>query len=251
MQMLYWFIRWILLWILNWDWYSIGIGLYFALLGLFIFLLVPKVRKYSKDKIKNYRQIFFLIILALQILIFITPLTLSTYFIGISFVYDQMLSLIILGLSVNVFWIVQLPLITKANIEIDFSTDGLKSCKKNISLKKQCCHIVHTRIYNLGFTTLKNSMIAIYFGKGIKIIPYDEKIYKNIDFVKKFSVQKCNNGVLFTPKDNWQTIPPQEWFLFPLILETSNDVLELEAKVLFSSEKSWGQKEKISKVFVK
>ena len=78
----------------------------------------------------------------------------------------------------------------------------------------------------MGFSTLKNATVLIYFGKGFNVIGFKDSRYRDLDFEKMFTIQKCNSGVLFTPKDNFQTIVPQEWYLFPVIVKTPKKVLD-------------------------
>ena len=47
---------------------------------------------------------------------------------------------------------------------------------------------------------------------------------------------------------NFQTIPPQEWFLFPIILVTSKNGLMQDITVQLYSESSWGVTERITKM---
>jgi hypothetical protein len=165
---------------------------------------------------------------------------LSIAILGVSFASNQLLSLFVLGLSINVFWVVQLPLLTKAQLLIDFGIDTVEKFDSKISLNTSSEHIIYTRIYNLGFSTLKNATVLFYFGRDFEIIPFSDLRYRGLDFEKRFTIQKGNSGVLFTPKDNYQTIPPQEWFLFPVIIKTPKHELDSRAEIQFYSENSWG-----------
>ena len=103
--------------------------------------------------------------------------------------------------------------------------------------------LLRTAIYNLGFSTYKNGMVLIYFGGEFDIIPCDEKTYNELDFNKKFTIQTKHGGVAFTPKENFQSIPPQEVFIFPVLLRVPNIAKNGNIKIIFSSENSWGMKE--------
>ncbi len=233
---------------------SIAIGIYFRLLILFIIILLPKVRRDSKETVRYYENNLHIIVIIRQFLLFLLPLMLSLIFLGIPFTSEQLLSLIVLGLSINVFWVVQLPLLTKAQLIIDFSVDKIgqgEKFGKDILLKTNTEHVIYTRIYNLGFSTLKNFAFLIYFEEGVEILPFGNKKYRELDFAKRFSIQKCHCGLLFPPTENFQTIPPQEWFVFPVIVKSSKSALERDVTILFNSENSWGQKRHIAKMKIK
>lgn len=220
------------------------IGVYFAFLIILIFLLSPKTRRKLKDK-NDYESNLHSFVLFRQILLFLLPLMLSIAIFGVSFTYDQLLPLIVLGLSINVFWVIQLPLLTKAQLAIDFSVDQINDFDSGITLTPKTKQTIYTRIYNLGFSTLKNATVLIYFGDQFekskcRIIPSDTEEYNKKEFKKCFRIQKAHAGVSFTPTENFLTMPPQEWFIFPVIVEISECELDSKVVVQFYSENSWG-----------
>ena len=92
-------------------------------------------------------------------------------------------------------------------------------------------------------------VILIYFGKDFTIFSCDDEKYKNMDFCKHFSIQKENGGVAFMPThDNYQSIPPQEWFIFPVILKTPKELRNLTVEIQTYSENSWGLTKYFAKV---
>ena len=202
-----------------------AIGFYFILLTILVFILSPKKRYDFRGK-KGYEKNLHIFVLIRQLLLFLLPLMLSIVVFGVSFVSNQLLSLVVLGVSINVFWVVQLPLLTKANLFVDFSVDNIEKFDSRIEVNADKEHLIYTRIYNMGFSTLKNATVLIYFGKGFNVIGFKDSRYRDLDFEKMFTIQKCNSGVLFTPKDNFQTIVPQEWYLFPVIVKTPKKVLD-------------------------
>jgi hypothetical protein len=221
---------------------AITVGFYFAIFGFSIVTLLPIVRRHYKDNSKYEINLHFLVITR-QICLFLMPLMFSIAFIGTSFAFAQLTSLIVLGLSINVFWFLQMPSLTMAHIAVDYSVDGLTNFNdKGFSLKVNNRHTVYVRIYNLGFSALKNSSVIVYFQKGVNVLPSDDVAYEGIDFAKEFHIQKCQCGALFSPTKNFQSIPQKEWFLFPIIVNTQSIPLKQEITVLFGSENSWGQK---------
>lgn len=212
---------------------------YFNFLILLLIILSSKARLWLKNDAR-YEDNLHILVLFRQILVFIFPVMLCWVIFGNEFVISQLTSLFVLGLSINVFWLIQLPLMTKAKLYIDFSVDDIKDFKKTINLKTDTEHVIYTRIYNLGFHTLKNALILIYFKEGFEIVPYNDPKYDDLDFKKIFTVQKCNYGAAFSPHQNFQTLPPKEWFLFPLIVKTPKRNLDREIEIQLHSENSWG-----------
>jgi hypothetical protein len=95
----------------------------------------------------------------------------------------------------------------------------------------------------LGFSTLKNALVVIYFGDGFDVLPSDDPEYKRLDFPRRFSIQKTNCGIKFTPNENFQTVPPQEVLVFQIKIRKSQKIQRREITIQFSSETSWGIKE--------
>jgi hypothetical protein len=89
---------------------------------------------------------------------------------------------------------------------------------------------------------LKSALIEIYFGDGFEVVPCGDERYKGLDFFKSFSIQKTHCGVVFTPKDNFQTIPPQEMLIFQTVLRKPKNMQTSEVIIQFSSENSWGMR---------
>jgi hypothetical protein len=190
------------------------------------------------------------------VLLFLAPLMFSFAVFRFDATISQLLTLVIMGVSIVAFWVVELPLLTKASIEVTFATDVSKDANLNnqIYLKEfsseatfepEAEQFVVVRVYNLGFHTYENATVAIYFGTKFDIIPNDEKHgskYAEIDFQKPFKIQKSYGGVRFTPSDdNFQSIPPQGCLLFPILVFSPKHAPE-DAKITieFSSDNSWG-----------
>jgi len=133
----------------------------------------------------------------------------------------------------------QLPLLMKAHILITFKINGENQVSR-INFRSGKTTYVESGIHNLGFSTYKNFTIIFYFGEDFEIVPYDDQLYKDLDFKKKFDVQKRHGGIVFNPKDNFLTIPPQEVFVFPMYVRAPNKEVESEISILFFSESTWG-----------
>lgn len=221
-----------------------AVGFYFILILILAFILSPKRRRYLKRK-SGYEDNLHILVISRQILLFFLPLMLSITFLGVPFTLEQLLPLLVLGLSINIFWIIQLPLLTKAHLLIDFGVDQINDFDSNITLTPKTKHVIYIRIYNLGFSTLKNGTVLVYFGDQFEkskcyIIPSNNEEYDKLEFKKCFSIQKAHAGVSFSPKENFLTMPPQEWFVFPVIVEISDCELDSKVEVQFYSENSWG-----------
>ncbi len=226
----------------------IPLYLYFGVLGLTAFFLCPPLRKKlyllplpNKLRKLNYESNLHYLVIFRQVLLFFFPFCVALAIFGVAPAWQQLTSLFVLGLSLNVAWISYLPMMTKANLYIDFSVDELKDLKPEITVKAESEHIIYARIYNLGFSTLKNTLVLIYFGQGFEIIPYEDDRYKKLDFSKYFSIQEGNCGVAFPPThENYQCLSPQEWFLFPVIIKTPKSQIQQSIEIQLCSENSWG-----------
>jgi hypothetical protein len=223
---------------------------YFCFLSEFVYFLLPKVRMDLRVDPRYEKNVHRFVIVR-QILLFLLPLALSASTLGVDVTSKELTSLIVLGLSINVFWVVQLPLLTKAHLFIDFAVDQIEVFRPTIDIDANSEHLIYTRIYNTGFSTLKNAMVLIYFGKGFQIVASGDPRYDNIDFRKDFSVQKNNCGVGFLPTKNFQTLPPQEWFLFPVIVITPKKQEVPRIEIQLSSENSWGMTKYAASISVK
>jgi hypothetical protein len=223
---------------------------YFVLLFHFILVLLPQVRRRLRTLSDYENNVHFFIIFR-QILLFLAPLMVSIAIFDVATTLQQLTGLIVIGLSINVFWVVQLPLLTKAQLSIDFGINQLENFYPTISLCAETEYVIYTRIYNTGFSTLKNAMVLIYFGKGFEIIPAEDPKYDNIDFKKYFSVQKGNCGVGFVPTRNFQTLTPQEWFIFPVIVKSPKKQEMPTVEIQLSSENSWGMTKCNAKIEIK
>jgi len=109
--------------------------------------------------------------------------------------------------------------------------------------------LVEAILYNLGFNTYKNFVIIFYFGKEFGIVPYDKQKYRDLDFKKKFKIQKIQGGALFDPKDNFLSIPPKEVFIFPMYVKIPKKKKRGNISIVFYSEDTWGMV-RIKKRFV-
>ena len=226
---------------------NIILAAYIVMLISFIVLLWSKIRHAFRKKpwYRNQLNVFLLI---RQILLFLFPLWIVTVTIGATSALNQFPALIALGLSIIIFWIVELPLLTKADILVTFGVDDGNDIPEEeysdkLILVAEKDNIVNTRIHNMGFSTLKNARIEIYFGDGFEVVPSEDARYCNLDFPKKFSVMKTNCGVIFSPMDSFQTLPPQEVFIFQTIVHPPRKLLRETVIVHFASENSWGLRE--------
>lgn len=216
---------------------SLILSVYIALLFATVSLLSPWVRRLLRNE-RWYEDNLHIAVIFRQILLFLAPLAFSTALLGIDFSSKQLLTLFVLGLSITVFWVVQLPMLTKANILVTFGVDEREYAPKIVFNEGE--HLVNTRIHNLGFSTLKNSTVEIYFGDGFEVVPCSDPRYAGLDFAKRFTIQKVHSGILFAPNDNFQTLPPQEVFIFPCIIQVLKAKQKGRVTIQFFSENSWG-----------
>lgn len=231
-------------------WIVVTVFVYFAFLGTSIGLLLPPVRNAARSRRLYEKNLHFVVIMR-QILLFFAPTAFSVVIFDAPTVAQQLTALFALGLSIVVFWAAVFPQLTKAQFFVDFRVDNVGEFKPQIVLSAKTEHLIVTRIYNMGFGTLKNAMVLLYFGHDFEIVPFKDSKYRELDFEKEFTIQKENCGALFTPKTNYQTIPPQEWFLFPVIVKAPNASQSCQITLQFASENSWGLTERHIAVQIK
>jgi len=218
---------------------------------IFIILLCPPTRRklkeihiskdgYWKKIAKFYDTNLHFLVLARQIFLFILPTAvLMVLSISISIELEHLLGSFVLGVSLVIFVSIQLPLLMKASVLATFIIDGEPQGSK-LNFKPGKTTYVECTIYNLGFSTYKNSTIIFYFRKDFEIIPHEDPLYDDLDFKKKFDIQKRHAGIAFNPKENFLTIPPQETFVFPMWVKVPDKEEEREMTILFHSENTWG-----------
>jgi len=235
-------------------------GILIALSVIFIILLFPPTRRklkeiniskdgYMKEFANFYDEHLHSFVLVRQILLFLLPTTvLMVLSIFISVKLEHLLGSFVLGISLVIFVSIQLPLLMKARILTTFIIDReLQGSKLNFKSGKTT--YVECTIYNLGFSTYKNFTIIFYFREDFEIIPYDNRLYYDLDFKKKFAIQKRHGGIAFNPKESFLTIPPQEIFVFPMfikapkVLKEPKEKKEHAMKIEFYSENTWGKTE--------
>jgi hypothetical protein len=231
-------------------WMIAALLVYFFFLSISIYFLWPPIRNKLRP-IRRYKKNLHYTVIARQILLFFAPTAFAALVLDSPTVSQQLTALFALGLSIEVFWIAVFPQLTKAQLFIDFRVDNIGDFTPEIILAANTEHLVATRIYNMGFSTLKNAMVLLYFGSGFEIVPFANSKYRGLDFEKEFTIQKENCGVLFVPTKNYQTIPPQEWFLFPVIVKSPNVKQDCKITLQFASENSWGLTEHHIKVQIK
>jgi hypothetical protein len=222
-----------------------------TLSAILIIILWPWTRRKfreNRSKMKNaelYETHLHKLVLGRQILLFLLP----TAVLMVSTRLEHLFSSIVLGLSILIFVSIQLPLLMKAHIHITFNIDG--KWTRRISLRPEQTHKVEVAIQNLGFSTYKNFVAKFYYGKEFKILPNNYRGYKDLDFGKEFSVQKRHGGVMFTPKENFLTIPPQEVYIFPMYVKAPKEEREYKLKIEFNAENTWGMNEIFMPIIVK
>lgn len=219
---------------------------------IFFIILFPNIRKklkeislygecFKKKFADLYEKYLHGLVIIRQVLLFLAPIGILSI-IDFSIVLEYLPGLILLGLSITVFVSIQLPLLMKAHIHVNFKIDD-KVYDSTISFKpREEPTLVEARVYNLGFSTYKNFVVIFYFGGDFKIVPHTDPRYEDLEFhfKKKFSIQKIHGGALFSPKDNFLSIPPQEVFVFPMYVRIPKKEKKGKMHINFYSENTWG-----------
>jgi len=235
-------------------------GIVIVLLAILIVMLCPPIRTklkeislYNIEKkfARRYERRLHLLVLIRQLLLFLAPWAIVSI-IDFSVASKHLPSWILVGLSLTVFVSIQLPLLMKAHIHVNFMVNETvyhSAIPFKLREHEEDSILVEARIYNLGFSTYKNSVAIFYFKEDFEILPCNHKKYRHLDehFKKEFSIQKIHGGVLFSPKDNFLSIPPQEVFIFPMfikapkVLKEPKKEKERKMEIEFYSENTWGK----------
>jgi hypothetical protein len=224
---------------------------------LFFFFLSRPIRKRLIEISSKYEKYLHIIVISRLALLFFTPIMFWLAVFGFASTVNQLLSLVVIGGSIVAFWIVELPLLLRASIDVTFATQ----ISREINLNNEICRkkflseptfepakaqFVVVRVFNLGFHTYENFTVTVYFGKDFEIISANDdkhgSRYDEMDFQKPFALQRAYGGVRFTPSDeNWMSIPPQGAYLFPILIipprDAPNDAM---ITTEFPSDNCWG-----------
>lgn len=84
---------------------------------------------------------------------------------------------------------------------------------------------------NEGKVIKENWFCNIDFEKGFMPIPIEETIFKDVDFQKKYTVQKKYNVASFNSQNFSPLFPYDEDFYFPIVVKTSKDEKEYNVTV--------------------
>jgi len=215
-----------------------------ALWATFIIILWP----YSRRKLREcrfagfYEKHLHSFVLARQILLFFFPIAvLMALSPVVPIKLEYFLGSVVFGLSTVIFVSIQLPLLMKAHLRVSFRIDDGKWVK-TINLRAGETHKVEFAIENLGFSTYKNFSIIFYFGPKFEVLPPSHPKYmrKHLDFKKEFSIQQQHGGAMFSPKENFLTIPPQEVFIFPIFIKAPKKEDKYPLTIQFFAENTWG-----------
>lgn len=223
-----------------------------VLTAIFVILLCRRVRyacayerylgkECCKKKVaKIYETYLHSFVIVRQILLFLFPTAILMALSALlATKLEHLFSSFILGLSILIFVSMQLPLLMKAHVLVTFQIEPGRGGSE-IDVESGKTTRIELGIRNLGYGTYKNSTVIFYLGSDFEIVPYDNSLYKDLDFKKKISIQKRHGGVLFNPKDKFLSIPPQEIFVFPVWVKVPNKKAEREATIYFFSENTWG-----------
>ena len=245
----------IIIWVLGWIPIALSI--------IFVTILFSPIRykcaferHLSKDGRKKkvaefYEDHLHSLVLGRQILLFWFPTAvLIVLSIWASIELEYFVGSFVLGLSILIFVSTQLPLLMKAHLLIIFKIDD-GEWGSRIDLRSGKTTKIEFAIRNLGFSTYKNFVVKFYFGPDFKIIPYNHSKYKNLDFEKEFSIQKRHGGAMFTPKETFLAVPPQEVIIFPLIIKVPDESKKYRLRIDFNAENTWGMNVIYKAVFVK
>ena len=92
--------------------------------------------------------------------------------------------------------------------------------QQEIKLKPNKQQLIWVMLHNNGKVIRDNWFCIIDFEKDFLPIPIEETKYKNVDFVKHYTVQKKYNVAHFNSADFSPLIPYDETIIFPVVIKT-------------------------------
>lgn len=216
----------------------------------FVTLTLRHTRRvfYEKSLLKGGRWKFYekylhQIYLCRFIFMFFFPSAVVILFFGVEVTSKQFLNLLVMGLALVTFASIEHPLLTKPNVFITMLPTEKKSYREehefSICVRAGEEKLLMFRVVNLGFHTIKNCTAIFYFHDGSKPLE-DPRLYNQVDFKKIFSIQRKNKGILFSPLNNFISIPPQEVVVFPVWIKASDAKGKGDVEVQIYSESTWG-----------
>lgn len=169
------------------------------------------------------------------------------------FLQKNVTSLFILGITLIVFFYIQVPTMRKPSIYVT----ALKSLggeferrpHPTLCLRSGAEELILFDISNLGINFYKNCCVWFSFPKDFELIGYNEKTYGQIDFKKGFVIQKRNTAAIFSPDKNYQSIAPTNELAFPIKVKTPREKTEnKEVMISVQCENRFGEAKKLIKI---
>ena len=215
-----------------------------------IFILLGPLRQQLfvaslKSKIwrKDYKTFFTLLIFFFYLQVVITVPGSAYQYFG----KDRIIDGVVVAVALLAFIAFQFQRMTPPYFEATFLPSEGKSYqdKPQFLVKARVSQriLVFVHITNLGLTAFKNCVVSIVFPEGFTIVG-DLRLYKGVDFAKKFVIQKKNQCIQFLPNDNYMTFPPCNNLIFPIWIKTPKEAGKYKVKTTLSSESTWGEAER-------
>jgi len=235
------FIEWLLLF---WSEF-IGLSILLPFSIIFIFMgplreLIFAISLRSKMWSRDYKGLFNALMFFFYLQIVIAVPGIAYEYFGI----DRILDGIIVAGFLLTFIAFQFQRMTPPYFEATFlpteSSSYQDEPKYIVKAKAATQVLLFVRITNLGLATFKNCVFSVVFPEGFEISE-DPKLYKGIDFVKNFDVQRKNRCIQFLPNNNYMTFPPCNHLVFPIWVNTPNKAGNYRISSMLSSESAWGE----------
>ena len=86
-------------------------------------------------------------------------------------------------------------------------------------------------LHNNGKVITDNWFCIIDFEKGFNLTPIEKTRYKDVDFVKHYTIQKKYNAAHFNSADFSPIIPYDETVIFPVVIKTPSKLKKYPVRV--------------------
>lgn len=103
--------------------------------------------------------------------------------------------------------------------------------KQEIELKPNKEQLIWVMLHNNGRVIKDHWFVNVDFEKGFGPIDIEKTSFKDVDFVKEYSIQKKYNVANFNSSDFSPLFPYDETFIFPIVVKTPKDEKEYAVRV--------------------
>jgi len=186
-----------------------------------------------------------LVLMGSYTIVLLLPFIVARYAFGWT---DQTVEAMALGALLVVFISIESPHLLRPNLLVVMmpSKDRGYDDKPSLAVRLRTGHdeLLFFRLTNVGTAFSSNCQCWFSFPEGFMPMEYSDDLYRGIDFVRQYEVQKQNRCAKFTPDRSYLGIAPMNHMVFPLWVSVTakpNPNKPYKVRVGVQSESNWGE----------